>query len=81
MINLGLIDLLILVVLFISFVLALRRRAWLQFAIILVIVILIELERLVPGTMTAIGNSIHAIDAMNAQLPHIQIQPIITIQK
>ncbi len=79
MINLGLIDLLLLVVLFVSFVYALRRRHLIQFAIILVIVILIEFERLVPGTMTAIGNVIHTIDVFNAQLPHIQIQPIVTI--
>ena len=80
MINLGLIDLLLLVVLFVGFVYALRRRNWLPFSIILVIILFIELERLVPGTMTSIGNAIHTIDLVNGQLPHIQIQPIITIQ-
>ncbi len=80
MINLGLIDLLILVILFVSFMYMLRRRAILQFAIVLVVVILIEMERLAPGAMTGIGNAIHAIDAVNAQLPHIQIQPVVTIQ-
>ncbi len=81
MINLGLIDLLLLVILFVSFVFAIRRRTWLAFAIILVIILFIELERLLPGTMTAIGNAIHSIDALNAQLPHVQIQPIITIHQ
>jgi hypothetical protein len=80
MINLGLIDLLLLVLLFGSFVYAIRGRHVVQFAIILVIVLLIEFERLVPGTMTAIGNVIHSIDVFNAQLPHLQIQPIVTIQ-
>ncbi len=79
MINLGLIDVLILVILLVSLVYAIRGRHWLQFAIVLVIVVLIEIERLAPGTMTAIGNAIHAIDAVNAQLPHIQIQPVITV--
>jgi hypothetical protein len=81
MINLGLIDLLLLVILFASFVYALRRHSWLTFSIILIIIFLIELERLLPGTMNAIGNAIHAIDVVNAQLPHVQIQPIITIHQ
>ncbi|HEX7974577.1 MAG TPA: hypothetical protein VF498_09230 [Anaerolineales bacterium] len=70
---------LLLVVLIVSFVYALRGRNLIQFAIVLVIVLLIEFERLVPGTMTAIGNVIHTIDVVNAQLPHVQIQPIVTI--
>ncbi len=81
MINLGVIDLLLLVILLIAFMNALRRRGWLVFAIILVIVFFIELERLAPGTMTAIGDTIHTIDKVNAALPHVQIQPIVTIQK
>ncbi len=81
MINLGVIDLLLLVILIVAFMNALRRRGWLAFAIVLVIVFIIELERLAPGTMTAIGNGIHAIDQVNAQLPHVRIEPIVTIQK
>ncbi len=81
MINLGIIDLLLLLALLGSFVYALRRRRLLPFTIILIVVLLIELERLVPGTMTGIGNAIHTIDVANAQMPHIQIQPIITIQR
>jgi hypothetical protein len=81
MINLGLIDLLLLVILVAAFVYALRRRGWLTFAIVLIVILLIELERLAPGTMTALGNTIHAIDKVNAQLPHVQIQPIITVQR
>ncbi len=81
MINLGLIDLLLLVILVAAFMYALRRRGWLTFAIVLIVILLIELERLAPGTLTALGNAIHAIDKVNAQLPHVQIQPIITVQK
>ncbi len=81
MINLGLIDLLLLVILFGAFVYALRRRGWLAFASVLIVILLIELERLAPGSMTALGDAIHAIDKVNAQLPHVQIQPIITVQR
>jgi hypothetical protein len=79
MINLGLIDLLILVVLIVTFMYALRGRRLLLFSVLLIIVLFIELERLAPGTMTAIGNAIHTIDAVNAQLPHVQIRPIVTV--
>ncbi len=81
MINLGLIDLLLLVILVVAFVYALRRRGWLAFAIVLIVILLIQLERLAPGTMTALGDAVHAIDKVNAQLPHVQIQPIITVQR
>ena len=80
MINIGLIDLLLLVILFVSFLYTFRTRNLLSFAIILVIILIIEVERLVPGTMTALSRGIHAIDVVNAQLPHIQIQPIVSIQ-
>ncbi len=81
MINLGLIDLLLLVILVAAFFYALRRRGWLTFAIVLIVILLIQLERLAPGTMTALGDAVHAIDKVNAQLPHVQIQPIITVQR
>lgn len=81
MINIGLIDLLLLVILFVSFLYALRARNLLPFVAILIIILLIELERLVPGTMTALGKGIHTIDTINAQLPHIRVQPIVTIQQ
>ena len=80
MINIGLIDLLLLLALFGSFLYSLRRHNLLPFSAILIIILLIELERLVPGTMTALGKAIHTIDTVNAQLPHISILPIITIQ-
>ena len=81
MINLGLIDLLLLLVLFVSFLYSLRTHNLLPFSAILIIILLIELERLVPGTMTALGKGIHSIDEINAQLPHIRILPIVTIQQ
>ena len=76
MINLGLIDLLLVVVLFISFVRAIRTRNLLSFSLILIIIVLIELERLSPGITTALNKAIRTIDLVNAKLPHIQIQPV-----
>jgi hypothetical protein len=80
MINLGLIDVLLLFVILIALVYSLRRNYRLPFYVVLVLVLLIELERLVPGTMTSLGNGIHFIDEINEQLPHIQISPIISIE-
>ena len=80
MINLGLIDLLLLVLLFISFLYSLRTRNLLPISAMLIIILLIESERLVPGTMAALGKGIHSIDTINAQLPHIRILPIVSIQ-
>jgi hypothetical protein len=80
MINLGMIDILFLVVLIATFVVASRRRTMLAFYIVLVLIILIELERLLPGMLTAAGNAIHGIDAFNQQLPHVEISPVITIK-
>jgi hypothetical protein len=80
MINLGFIDVLLLLVLVGTLFRALRTHNLLTFFIALFIILLIELERLVPGTMAALGNGIHTIDAFNEQLPHIEISPIITIK-
>ena len=80
MINIGLIDLLLLLVLFFSLLYSIRTHNLLPIAAMLIIILLIELERLAPGTMTALGKAIHSIDAINEQLPHIRISPIITIQ-
>jgi hypothetical protein len=80
MINLGLIDLLLLLVLFFSLLYSLRMHNLLPIAAMLIIILLNELERLAPGTMTTLGKAIHNIDAINEQLPHIRISPIITIQ-
>jgi hypothetical protein len=80
MINLGVIDVLLLLFLAGMLFRALRTHNLLPFFIALTIILLIELERLIPGTMTALGNGIHTIDAFNEQLPHIEISPIITIK-
>lgn len=80
MINLGVIDILLLLVLVGTLFRALRTRNLLPFFIVLFIILLIELERLVPGTMAALGKGIRSIDVVNEKLPHVQISPIITIK-
>jgi hypothetical protein len=50
------------------------------FAVTLTLVILIELERFAPGSLTFMQGAIRGIDSINEQLPHIQISPIVTIQ-
>ena len=80
MINLGVIDILLLIILLAVLGYASRKRAMLQFYVVLVIVLIIELERLVPGSLKLLGDAIRGIDAINAGLPHVSIQPIISIQ-
>ena len=80
MISFGLIDLLLIFLLLATFFSALRTRTILPFAITLVIVFLIELERFAPGSLGAMQGMIRGINSINAQLPHIQISPIVTIQ-
>ncbi|MDE3088480.1 MAG: hypothetical protein KGJ80_03730 [Chloroflexota bacterium] len=80
MINLGLIDVFMLVLLVLMYVYSARRRVMMPFYVTLVLLALIELERLVPGVLAYLGNAVHGIDAANAQLPHIEISPIVTIK-
>jgi len=80
MISLGLIDVLLIIVLLVAFFSALRTRTLLPFAIVFTVVALIELERFAPGSLTVMQKAIRGIDSINAQLPHIQISPIVTIQ-
>jgi hypothetical protein len=80
MINLGFVDIFLVLILIIALIYSLKRRYMLPFYVILTVVVLIELERLVPGMMTTIGSAIHRIDAINEQLPHVQISPIVTIR-
>jgi|PlaIllAssembly_1097288.scaffolds.fasta_scaffold1362422_1 hypothetical protein len=80
MISFGLIDLLLIVILLVTFYSSLRSHTMLPFAITLALVFLIEMERFAPGSLTAMQSAIHSIDSINEQLPHIQVSPIVTIQ-
>ena len=80
MINLGLIDILLLVILIVMLVRAIARHTWMSFYVTLVLVLFIEIERLAPGTLNVVGKAIREIDTFNKQLPHVEILPIITIK-
>ncbi len=80
MINLGVVDIVLLVLLVSVAFYARRRRDMLIFYVALVVVVLIEVERLVPGTLKTLGDGIRGIDAVNATLPHVEISPIIVIK-
>lgn len=80
MINLGVIDIVFLLILIGAFAFAARRRSMPIFYAALILIVLIELERLLPGMLTAAGNAVHGIDVFNQQLPHVEISPVITIK-
>jgi len=79
-INLGIIDIFMLVLLALVYVFSMRKRMIWPFYVTLVLLVLIELERLVPGLLIALGNAVHGIDSVNAQLPHVEISPIVTVK-
>ncbi len=80
MINLGVFDIVLLIVLLVAYAFARRRREMMLFYFALALIVVIEVERLVPGTLKLAGDGIRGINAINAGLPHVEIQPIITIK-
>lgn len=80
MINLGVIDL-ILVVLFVLMIYLAARRGGLGLAVLIaVLLVAIILERLVPGVLAGIGSAIRGIDQLNTIGPHLEIQPVVRFQ-
>jgi hypothetical protein len=79
-INLGVFDIVLLVLLVIALAYARRRREMMFFYFILALLVVIEVERLAPGSLRLAGEAIRGINAINAGLPHLEIQPIITIR-
>ncbi len=80
MISLGLFDIFIFVILLGIALFSMRHRLYGRFYIALALVIIFLIERLVPGTLSAIGNAIHSIDRFNDLGPHLTINPIITFR-
>jgi hypothetical protein len=76
-INLGLMDIVLLLALVIMYVYSRRIRSMVPFFIVVAVLVLIEVERLLPGLFAGL---VHGMDAINAQLPHVQISPIVTIK-
>lgn len=80
MISIGIIDLILIFLFVLMLFLSLRRRGLglsILFAVLLFVVIV---ERLVPGTLASLGNAVRGIDQVNAAGPHLEIQPIIHFQ-
>ncbi|MEP7200144.1 MAG: hypothetical protein ABI874_10025, partial [Chloroflexota bacterium] len=69
MINLGIIDLVLILIVIGAYAVARRQRGMLPFYIVLVLVIVLEAERFAPGTLKTVGDAIRGIDAVNARLP------------
>ncbi len=80
MISLGIVDVVLLVILIAAIIVGARTRPMARFWIVLVIVLIILVERLAPGTLAAVGSAIRGIDQVNNLAPHININPVITIQ-
>ena len=60
--------------------LALRRRLYGRFYVVVAIFLVILIERLAPGTLGALGNVIQSINRFNDLGPHLTINPIITFR-
>jgi hypothetical protein len=81
MINLGVVDL-ILIVLFVLMIYFAARRSGLGLAVLIaVLLVAVIIERLVPGMLASIGNAIRGMDQLNAAGPHLEIQPIVRFQQ
>ncbi len=80
MISLGIVDIVLLVILVAAVVVGARTHQMARFWIVLVVVLIIMVERLAPGTLAAVGTAIRGIDRVNDLAPHININPVITIQ-
>ncbi len=81
MINLGIVDLILIVLFVLMIYSAFRRRGLALTILIAVLLLVVIVERLAPGTLASIGTAIGGIDQVNAAGPHLEIQPIVTLQK
>ncbi len=81
MINLGIVDLILILLFVLMIYYSLRRRGLGLSILIAVLLLAVIVERLVPGTLASIGNAIRGIDQVNAAGPHLEIQPIVSFQK
>lgn len=81
MINLGILDLILIVLFILMIYLSFRRRGLGITILIATLLLVVIVERLAPGTLASIGTAIGGIDQLSAAGPHLEIQPIIHFQK
>lgn len=77
MINLGIVDLILIVLFVLMIYFSFRRRSLGLTVLIAILLLVVIVERLAPGTLASIGTAISGIDQVNAAGPHLEIQPII----
>jgi hypothetical protein len=80
MFSLGILDIILVVILIAAVAVGQRRRRYGLFLFFLAIFLLIMAERFAPGFFTAVGNTIHGIDAINNQGPHLTVNSVITFK-
>ncbi len=81
MISLGIVDIVLILLILIALYSAIRRRGVGASLLVALILLMILIERLAPGTLASIGNAIHSLDQVNNAGPHVTIEPIIRFQK
>ena len=81
MINLGIVELILIVLFVLMIYFSFRRRGLGLTILIAVLLFVVLVERLAPGTLAGIGTAIGGIDQVNAAGPHLQIEPIVHLQK
>lgn len=81
MINLGIVDLVLIVLFVLMIYFSFRRRRLGATVLIALLLLVVIAERLVPGTLASTGTVISKLDQVNAAGPHLEIQPIVHIQK
>ena len=81
MINLGILDLILIVLFVLMVYFSFRRRALGLSILIAILLFVLIVERLAPGALASIGTAISGIDQINAAGPHLEIQPIVRFQK
>ncbi len=81
MINLGIVDLILIVLIVLMIYFSFRRRGMGLAILIAALLVVVLVERLAPGTLASVGTAIGGIDQVNAAGPHLEIQPIVHFQK
>jgi hypothetical protein len=80
MISLGSVDIILLLLLILALYSAATRRATGVAIVVVALLFIILLERVAPGTLTAVGSAIRSLDQVNNAGPHLNIAPIITFK-
>ncbi len=81
MINLGIVELVLLLFLLLAIFLAVKGRGTGVSILVALVLVAVLSERLAPGTLASLGNEIRGIDRIDFAGPHLSIQPIVRFEK